>query len=72
MESRQIAPRRAAAKALPGRRPGFVDADTALAFLRYMVEKGLSYRLHRMDERKVWAPEGTETGTSGEAEKHDE
>ena len=32
-------------KAIVGGRPGFVDADTALAYLRRMVEKGLSDRL---------------------------
>ena len=32
-------------KAIVGRRPGFVDAETALAYLRRMVERGLSDKL---------------------------
>ena len=45
------------AKPLVGWRPLFVDADTALARLRHMVEKGLSTPLHRTDAIKVWSPD---------------
>ena len=37
--------------------PGFVDADTALAYLRRMVDKGLSDKLVRTDEMKIWSPD---------------
>ena len=35
-------PRRTAAQSLPGLRPGFVNADTALVYLHRMVDKGFS------------------------------
>ena len=41
----QTAPRRAAAENDRGGRPGFVDADTALTYLRRMVARGLSDKL---------------------------
>ena len=49
-------------KPVAGGRPGFVDADTALLYLRRMVEKGLSDKLRNTVEemkRKVWSPDQT-------------
>ena len=56
-------------KPIVGGRPGFVDADTALAYLRRMVEKGLSDRLRRTDDMKVWVSRRKDPGKSGEASK---
>ena len=48
-------------------RPGFVDADTALTYLRWMVEKGLSDRLRDPEEAiKVWDPGDKHRTTSDE------
>ena len=52
-------------KAKVGRRPSFVDADTALAYLRGMVELGLSDKLHRAEEMKIWSPDKKDRGESG-------
>ena len=57
------------AKLNVGGRPGFVDADTALLYLRRMVEKGASHKLTRTDEMKVWSPEEKDAGKGGEVEK---
>ena len=59
-------------KAIVGGRPGFVDADTALAYLRRMVEKGLSDKLPRTDEVKIWSPDEKDAGKSGEPGKDEE
>ena len=59
-------------KAIVGQRPFFVDADTALAFLRRMVELGLSDKLCRMDEVKVWSPDEKDKAKSGEPTKDEE
>ena len=45
-------------------RPGFVHADTALAYLRRMVEMGLSDKLPRMDDLKTWSPDEKDAGKS--------
>ena len=66
MEDRQAPSRRTAAQAIVAGRPGFVDADTALAHLRRMVERGLSDKLRRVDNVKIWAPDAKNKGTSGE------
>ena len=58
-------------KAIVGRRPGFVDADTALAYLRRMVEQGLSDKLLRAEEAKIWSPDQKDTGKSGEPKKYE-
>ena len=55
-------------KAAVGGRPGFVDADTALVYLRRMVELGLRDKLPRAEEAmKVWSPDQRETRKGGEA-----
>jgi hypothetical protein len=59
-------------KTMVAGRPGFVDADTALAYLRRMVEKGLSDKLPRTDGLKIWSPNEKDAGKSGEAEKAEE
>ena len=56
-------------KAIDGQRPFFVDADTALAYLRRLVERGLSDKLHRTDEMKVWSPGENDAPESDEAPK---
>ena len=56
-------------QAIVGGRPGFVNADTALAHLRRMVEKGVSDRLRPMDEMKIWFPDEEDKEKSGEPEK---
>jgi DNA repair photolyase len=53
-------------KAIVGERPGFVDAETALAYLRRMVEKGLGNPLRRMDEMKMWSPDQKNNEKSGD------
>ena len=54
-----------------GGRYGFVDADTALAYLHRMVERGLSDKLHNtMDEMKIWSPD-QDKGKSGGARKEE-
>ena len=53
-------------KAIAGGRPGFVDADTALAYLRRTVEKGLAPPLRRMDEMKIWSPGQKDSENRGE------
>ena len=58
-------PGEAPPKPMAGGRPGFVDADTALAYLRHMVERGLSDKLRLMDEMKVWSPEEEVEGKKG-------
>ena len=52
-------------------RPGFVDSDTALAYLRSMVERGLSDKLRRADEMKIWSPDQKDTGNRGESTKNE-
>ena len=47
-------------KPIVGQRIGFVDADTALAHLRHMVERGLKHQIRRRDEMKIWFPEEKE------------
>ena len=49
-----------------GQRVGFVDAETAIAYLRRMVEMGLSEKLCTPEERKVWFPDDKDKGKSGE------
>ena len=58
-------------KAIVGRRPLFVDAETALAYLRRMVERGLSEKLRPRDEMKIWFPGEKDAGKSGEPGKHE-
>ena len=48
-----------------GGRPRFVDADTALTFLRGMVERGVSDKLPRADQMKIWSPGETAKGNGG-------
>ena len=44
-------------KAKVGQQPGFVDADTAVAYLRGMVREGLErYAAAAIEEMKVWSP----------------
>ena len=59
-------------KAIVGERPGFVDADTALAYLRRMVEKGLSERPRTPDDIRTWSPGETDKGQSGAPANADE
>ena len=59
-------------KPVAGRRPGFFDADTALAHLRRMVERGMSEKLRRTDEMKVWSPDKKDKGKSGEPARDEE
>ena len=54
-------------KPIVGRRLGLVDADTALAYLRRMVEKGLSEKLRTPADMQVWSPDKTDAGKSGES-----
>jgi hypothetical protein len=54
-------------KPIVGERPGFVDADTALAYLRNMVERGVSDTLRRRDEIKTWVPDAKDQGKIAEA-----
>ena len=56
-------------KASHGRSPGFVDADTAVAYLRRIIERGLSTRLHPADEMKVWSPDEKGKAKSGETQQ---
>ena len=56
-------------KAIAGERPSFVNADIALAYLRSMVQRGLSDRLRTPDDIKVWVPGDKVQGHSGETEK---
>ena len=53
-------------KAIVGLRPSFVNADTALAYLRRMVERGMCDTLRRRDEIKTWVPGEKDTAKSGE------
>ena len=54
-------------------RPGFVDADTALAYLRRMVELGLSEKLRAAEELKTWSPgEKDAAGKRGEPATNEE
>ena len=56
-------------KVVAGWRLGFVDSATALAYLRRMVELGLSERLRSAEEMKIWVPTDKEKENSGEARK---
>ena len=56
-------------KAIAGQRPFFVDTDTALAYLRRMVERGLNDPLRRMDQMKVWVPPQKDEGKTDEPGK---
>ena len=58
-------------KAIVGERPGFVDADTALAYLRRMVERGLSDMLRPIDEMKMWSPDEKGQQKSSEPKKNE-
>ena len=59
-------------QAIAGRRPGFVDADTALAYLHHMVERGLSDRLHEtVKEMDVATPDSRRRWEDSEAIKDD-
>ena len=56
-------------QSIAGERPGLVDADTALAHLRRMVEKGLSITLpNTMEKMNVWFPGKTQSGETEKAE----
>ena len=59
-------------KPIGGGRPDFVDADTALADLRRMVERGVSDKLRRTDEMVVWSPDQKDAAKGGEAENAEE
>jgi hypothetical protein len=59
-------------KAIAGQRPGFIVADSALVYLRRMVEKGLSDPLRHMNEIKMWSPDEKDMGKSGEPTKDEE
>ena len=59
-------------KPIAGGRPSFVDADTALAYLRRMVELGLSDKLCRRDEMQIWSPDQKDKEKSGEPIRDEE
>ena len=71
VEDRQTARRRTPAASDCRWAPGFVDADTALAYLRRMVEKGLSDKLRTPEERMVWLPDEKGKGQSNAPPKAD-
>ena len=56
-------------KAIVGQKPGFVDVDTTLAYLRRMVERGLSDKLVTPDDVKVWIPDEKDKAKGGEPTK---
>ena len=70
MADHPAAPGEAPPQGIAGGAPNFVDADTALAFLRRMIEKGLSDKLRNtLDEVKVWVPDAKNKASGDEPPK---